>query len=120
MPGWKRFPSIAKQEKKFRCLVNQAKLRSYHMGKRYKYGFQVPRNYKEAVCIDQANRNTMWQDAVKLELESVSSYNVFINNCFKILDGHKKICVDLVFDVKHDGRHKARLMADGHLTDVPF
>ena len=25
----------------------------------------------------------------------------------------------LVFDVKHDGRHKARLVADGHLTDVP-
>jgi Reverse transcriptase (RNA-dependent DNA polymerase) len=25
-----------------------------------------------------------------------------------------------VFDVKHDGRHKARLVADGHLTDVPI
>ena len=26
----------------------------------------------------------------------------------------------LVFDVKHDGRHKARLVADGHLTDTPI
>jgi hypothetical protein len=25
-----------------------------------------------------------------------------------------------VFDVKHDGRHKARLVADGHLTEVPL
>ena len=25
-----------------------------------------------------------------------------------------------MFDVKHDGRHKARLVADGHLTDVPL
>jgi Reverse transcriptase (RNA-dependent DNA polymerase) len=25
-----------------------------------------------------------------------------------------------VFDVKHDGRHKARLVADGHLTNVPI
>ena len=32
---------------------------------------------------------------------------------------HKKIRVHLVFDVKHDGRHKARLVADGHLTDIP-
>jgi hypothetical protein len=24
-----------------------------------------------------------------------------------------------VFDVKHDGRHKARYVAGGHLTDVP-
>jgi len=25
-----------------------------------------------------------------------------------------------VYAVKHDGRHKARLVADGHLTDVPI
>jgi hypothetical protein len=25
-----------------------------------------------------------------------------------------------VFDVKHDGLHKARLVADGHLTEVPL
>jgi hypothetical protein len=34
--------------------------------------------------------------------------------------GHKKIRVHLIFDVKHDGRHKARLVADGHLTDIPL
>jgi hypothetical protein len=33
-------------------------------------------------------------------------------------DGHKKIRAHLVFDVKHDGRHKARYVAGGHLTDV--
>ena len=34
--------------------------------------------------------------------------------------GFKKIRVHLVFAVKHDGRHKSRLVADGHLTDVPL
>jgi hypothetical protein len=34
--------------------------------------------------------------------------------------GHKKIRVHLIVDVKHDGRHKARLVADGHLTDIPL
>ena len=34
--------------------------------------------------------------------------------------GYKRIRVHFVFDVKHDGRHKARLVADGHLTDVPL
>ncbi len=33
--------------------------------------------------------------------------------------GYRKIRVHLVLDVKHDGRHKSRLVADGHLTDVP-
>ena len=26
----------------------------------------------------------------------------------------------LVFDVKHDGRHKARMVADGHRTVIPL
>ena len=34
-------------------------------------------------------------------------------------EGYKKIRVHFVYDVKHDGRHKARLVAGGHLTDVP-
>jgi Reverse transcriptase (RNA-dependent DNA polymerase) len=33
--------------------------------------------------------------------------------------GFKKIRVHIVYDVKHDGRHKARLVADGHLTEIP-
>ena len=35
-------------------------------------------------------------------------------------EGHILIRVHFVFDVKHDGRHKARLLADRHLTDVPL
>ena len=33
--------------------------------------------------------------------------------------GYQKIRVHLVFAVKYDGRHKARLVADGHLTPEP-
>jgi len=34
--------------------------------------------------------------------------------------GYKKIHVHLVFDVKHDDRHKVQLVADGHLTNIPL
>ena len=34
--------------------------------------------------------------------------------------GYKKIRCHMIYDVKHDGRHKARLVAGGHLTDVPI
>jgi len=34
--------------------------------------------------------------------------------------GYKCICCHFVFDIKHDGRHKSRLVAGGHLTDVPL
>ena len=120
VPGWKRFKSIAKREKKYLRMVNQAKLRSYNTAKRYKYGFQVPRNYEDAVRIDRTMGNTKWQDAVKLELDQVNSYNVFIDHGSKPPADYRKIRVHLVFDVKHDGRHKARLVADGHLTEVPL
>jgi hypothetical protein len=26
----------------------------------------------------------------------------------------------MIYDIKHDGRHKARLVADGHLTKTPI
>ena len=35
------------------------------------------------------------------------------------LVGYKKIRVHLMFDIKHDGRHKARLVADGYLMEIP-
>ena len=35
-------------------------------------------------------------------------------------EGHQKIRVHFVFDVKHCGKFKARLVADGHLTKTPM
>ena len=35
-------------------------------------------------------------------------------------NGYQKIRVHLIFAVKHDGRHKARLVAGGHLTPDPI
>jgi Reverse transcriptase (RNA-dependent DNA polymerase) len=34
--------------------------------------------------------------------------------------GFKRTRVHIVYDIKHDGRHKARLVADGHLTAIPL
>jgi uncharacterized membrane protein YecN with MAPEG domain len=60
------------------------------------------------VRLNQKAGNTKWQDSTKLEMGG------------KPPDGYKKIRVHLIFTVKQDGRHKSRLVADGHLsTDVP-
>jgi hypothetical protein len=34
--------------------------------------------------------------------------------------GYKKIRTHLVYDYKHESRHKAQMVADGHLTDIPL
>ena len=124
LPGWKRFKSIAKRQKKFTRMVNQAKLRSYNTAPKFKYGYEVARNYKHALELDAKNQNTKWHDSIELELAQIDEYNTFEDRGHKSIAtaprDHKRIRVHLVFDVKHDGRHKARLVADGHLTDVPL
>jgi hypothetical protein len=120
LPGWKRFKTIAKRQKKFTRMVNQAKLRSYITSPKHKYSFEVPRNYVHAMQLDAKNKNHLWKDAADLEIKQIFDYQTFIDHGHhtksKAPIGYKKIRVHFVFDVKHDGRHKARLVADGHLT----
>ena len=74
--------------------------------------------------LDERNGNTRWQEATTLELSQIHEYEVFEDQGHKSVAkppaGYKQIRVHLIYDVKHDGRHKARLVADGHLTDVPL
>ena len=62
-----------------------------------------------------------------LELTQIHEYKVFKdtgkaqfhNGKAVTPDGFQKIRVHFVYAVKHDGRFKARLVADGHLTKEP-
>jgi Reverse transcriptase (RNA-dependent DNA polymerase) len=103
-------------------MVNQAKLKSFNTAPRYKYGYEIPRTYEQAKRLDQKNGNTLWGNTTAIELGQIDEYITFIDKGHRTKvkppNGFKKIRVHLVFDVKHDGRHKARLVADGHLTDI--
>jgi hypothetical protein len=124
LPGWRQFNSIAKREKKMLSMVHQAKLRSFRTAPEYMYGHEVPRPYNHAVCLDQHNGSTKWQDAIRLEINHLHEYETFKDHGHKdsatLPQGYKKIWVHLVFAVNHDGCHKACCVADGHLTDIPF
>jgi hypothetical protein len=61
-PGWKQKKSIAKHQKQFTQLVNQAKLRSYNIAPQIKNGYQIPRNYDDAIRLAEQNCNILWQD----------------------------------------------------------
>ena len=92
-PGWRRFKSIALCQKKLFCMANQAKLRSFRTAPRYKYGYEIPRDYRHAVLIDIKNGNTKWQDCTKLELCQIDDYKVFkdLGLNVAIPSGYKKI-----------------------------
>jgi hypothetical protein len=72
--------------------------------------------------LDDKNGNTKWCDDTKLELDQINEYDTFkdIGKGAHPGNGYKKIDVHLVYAVKHDGHHKALLVAGGHLMDTPI
>ena len=121
-PGWKRFKRIAKRQKRFVRLVNQAKLKAYRNKTIYKFGVQVPNNHEHAMELDRKLGNSLWAEAEAKEFDQINDYSTFkdLGKGGKPPPGYKKINVHLVYDVKHDGRRKARLVAGGHLTGPPL
>jgi hypothetical protein len=85
------------------------------------YGFQVPRDYEQAVSIDEDNKNTKWQDSTRKN-------SVRLMNMRPSMTKGKDINLALSTEdtctshlrCQHDGRHKARLVAGGHLTETPI
>ena len=129
LDGWKRFRHLIKKEKQLSRAIKQSQMRQVRHAKKYMFGFLIPRNYTEALEFDKANNNSKWYDATKAELDSIHSYEVFQKHekaqydtqreVMNAPSGHQKIRVHLIFAVKYDGRHKTRLVADGHPTPEP-
>ena len=65
--------SIARRQPKLLHLTNQAKLRSFRLTPKYKYGYEIPRNYANAKEINLENGNTKWQDATSVEMEQLDN-----------------------------------------------
>ena len=125
--GWKHLKRYAKTSKRLIRAVKQSRIRQVRASARYQHGFQVPKDYNDAIGLDKENSHTHWQDAMDLELTQIHEYKVFKdtgkaqfhNGKAVTPDGFQKIRVHFVYAVKHDGRFKARLAADGHLTKEP-
>ena len=120
--GWKRFRKLAHRAKKMLRMVNQSKLRSYKACKKYMYGIEIPRNYEDAIRLDQLHGHDKWKTSTELEMGQLHEYDTFQDKGIGTTpgEGYKKIRVHLVYAVKHDGRHKARLCANGNLTEIPI
>ena len=89
-------------------------------GPRFHFGVEVPRDPKHAALLDKVNGNTLWADSAKKELDSINKHEVFrLANEDDDMRKYKRIPYRLIFDCKHDGRRKARLVAGGHMTDPP-
>ena len=99
-----------------------AKVKSKYWTRTHKYGIRVPKNIAEAKQIDAENGDTLWMDAVRLEMKNVRvAFLEYDGNPDEDLVGYTEITGHLVFDVKlgEGFRRKARFCADGHKTGAP-
>jgi hypothetical protein len=109
-------PFVLKKQKRI-----LRKVKSKYWARTHKYGVRVPKNIKEAMEIDKENGNTLWMDAVRLEMSNVRVAFEEYDGDPNTLVGYTQITGHLVFDVKlgENFRRKARYCADGHKTGAP-
>ena len=121
--GWYTLKRLADRSKLTKRLVKQAKLHSLKYSPRYKYGFEIPKNYANTERLGRRNGNDDWKKGNKLIHEQLKEYKVFTDKGkfadYRIPRGYQLIRVHTIFDVKVDGRHKAQVVANGHLTATP-
>ena len=121
--GWKHLKRYAKTSKRLIRAVKQSMIRQVRASARYQHGFQVPKDYNDAIRLDKENSSTHWQDAMDLEVTQIHEYKVFKDTGKAQFHNGKIVTPDsflhFVYAVKHDGRFKARLVADGYLTKEP-
>ena len=119
--GWKWARWLTKNPTKFIRMARIFAAQMRNNRTRYKYGIKVPRNYKEAVQFDKENGNTLWQDAIKKEMNQILDFRTFkaLPKGEKHPKDYTYVPVHLCFDVKFDLRCKARLVAGGNWTDTP-
>ena len=79
---------------------------------------KIPRSVKEVHAFDAAEGHTLWAEAIKAEIDSFLKLDCFEfkEPEFKPPKDFQYAKLNMIFEVKHDGRRKARLVAGGHMV----
>jgi len=88
----------------------------------FKYGTKVPKNTKQALEIDKLAGNYLWHDAICKEVGALMEMETFMLRPLETKGsikskGYHMLPLRCIYDVKQDGRHKARIVIGGHLID---
>jgi hypothetical protein len=73
------------------------------------------------LILNTNNGNNLWKDSEKAEIEALNNYDTIVDlgrGVYPSSDFTRIRC-HMVYDLKHDGRHRSRPVVGGHLTQVP-
>ena len=72
--GWKKLRQHVRTAKRLIITLKKSKYRQAKASRRYKHGWEVPRDYAHALQLDVQNHNIKWRDAIDLEIEQTKEY----------------------------------------------
>jgi Reverse transcriptase (RNA-dependent DNA polymerase) len=84
-----------------------------------KYGVSVPLSVQHAYELDRLNGDELWSEAIAKEVSSLldmGCFEFYPPDC-KPSGEYQYTKLRMIFEVKQDGRRKARLVAGGHLVE---
>ena len=76
-PGWKLLKRHARTARRLIRTLKKSKYRQARASRKYKHGWEVPRDYAHALQLDIHNGNNKWKEAIDLEIEQINEYQVF-------------------------------------------
>lgn len=94
-------------------------VKSRMLRKTHKYGIEVPTSVEKAYDLDKTNGNTLWADALRMEMHNVGVAFEVLEDGEKAPKGWNKVSGHIVWDVKMDFTRKARWVLDGHKCPDP-
>ena len=118
-PNWRFVRTDPDNKQAFytvRCCASKRKKQA----PKYKFGQKVPKTIQECYALDKENNSTEWAQAIEKEVKLLRDDF----KCFNIMKpglapSHSYQYIKLLwtFDVKFDGRKRARCVAGGHMTE---
>ena len=76
-PGWKLLKRHARTARRLIRTLKKSKYGHAKASRKYKHGWEVPRDYAHSLELDIQNGNYKWKDAIDLEIEHIKEYQVF-------------------------------------------
>ena len=83
------------------------------------FGIHIPITVKEDISLDESNGNTLWKDAIRIEMNNSRVAFKLCQKGEKYPVGNNKITCNIIFDLKLDMTQKAQYLEGVQLTDVP-
>ena len=89
--GWKQLKRHARTAKRLIRTLKKSKYRQPKASRRYKHGWDFPRDYTHALQLDVQNGNNKWREAIDLEIEQIKEYQVFTDHGKAVYEKNKVI-----------------------------